>query len=171
MPNLRFIAIAAGTPDLLASDGSRFEAEHGVRLGSNDEHVAHLRWIVDLVLKIDAPPPWGGYLAADADTGELLGTCGFKGGPDADGMVEIGYGTFAPHEGRGVATAMAARLVEIAAGEVEARIVRAHTLPEINASGCVLTRNGFTRIGETVDPEDGRVWRWERAPRQVESGT
>jgi hypothetical protein len=28
----------------------------------------------------------------------------------------------------------------------------------------VLTKNGFTKLGEVIDPEDGRVWRWERSP-------
>ena len=39
--------------------------------------------------------------------------------------------------------------------------VLAHTLPEINASGRVLGKIGMANIGEVLDPEDGRVWRWE----------
>ena len=41
-------------------------------------------------------------------------------------------------------------------------IVRAHTLPERNASCRVLTKCGFKLIGEVNDPEDGPVWRWEK---------
>jgi len=44
----------------------------------------------------------------------------------------------------------------------QVRVVRAHTLPEANASTRVLTKCGFQRIGEVIDPEDGLVWRWER---------
>jgi RimJ/RimL family protein N-acetyltransferase len=40
-------------------------------------------------------------------------------------------------------------------------IVRAHTLPERNASTRILEKCGFTFRGEILDPEDGLVWRWE----------
>jgi hypothetical protein len=44
------------------------------------------------------------------------------------------------------------------------KLIRAHTLPQINASTRILTKCGFDRIGEMIDPEDGLVWRWERKP-------
>jgi len=44
----------------------------------------------------------------------------------------------------------------------EIRRVWAHTLAENNASTRVLTRAGFVKIDEVVDPDDGPVWRWER---------
>ena len=43
------------------------------------------------------------------------------------------------------------------------RLVCAHTLPESPASQGVLTKCGFKFAGERVDPEDGPVWRFERA--------
>ena len=30
------------------------------------------------------------------------------------------------------------------------------------ASTRVLTKCGFSRIGEVIDPDDGLVWRWEK---------
>mgnify|MGYP006144882195 CR=1 FL=1 len=54
------------------------------------------------------------------------------------------------------------RLVSTAAESDSVTQVIAHTLPELNASGVILTRNGFTRTGEVIDPDDGPVWRWER---------
>ena len=65
------------------------------------------------------------------------------------------------HEGKGYATEAAAALVQYAQADTKVRVVRAHTLPENNASGRVLTKCGFRRIGEVMDPEDGLVWRWE----------
>ena len=41
-------------------------------------------------------------------------------------------------------------------------IDRLHTLPEPNASTRILEKTGFKRAGETIDPESGPVWRWER---------
>jgi [ribosomal protein S5]-alanine N-acetyltransferase len=62
---------------------------------------------------------------------------------------------------------MAAALIELAEATTAIRKVRAHTLPERNASTRVLQKLGFDRIGEAVDPEIGRVWRWERTCAQA----
>ena len=107
--------------------------------------------------------PWiHGFMLVHRDTGGVVGRCGFKGPPDGDGMVEIAYGVNPEHEGKGYATEAAGALVSYAFGHREVRVVRAHTLPEWNASTRVLTKCGFRRVGEVVDPEDGLVWRWEK---------
>jgi RimJ/RimL family protein N-acetyltransferase len=103
-------------------------------------------------------PPWCSYLAWR--DGQAVGSGGFKGAPDADHAVEIGYLTFIPARGSGVATALAGALVRIARTEGAALVV-AHTLPEQNSSTRVLAANGFTKTAEVHDPEDGPVWRWE----------
>jgi RimJ/RimL family protein N-acetyltransferase len=104
--------------------------------------------------------PWGGYLAVDPTTRTVVGTCAFKGPPDARGEVEVAYFTFPTHEGRGYATAMAGALRDCAAGSTGVKRVRAHTLPERNASVRILEKLGFRWEGEVQDPEDGPVWRW-----------
>jgi RimJ/RimL family protein N-acetyltransferase len=76
--------------------------------------------------------------------------------------VEIAYGVDPDHRGKGYATEAAEGLVTHAFGDPRVRVVRAHTLPEPNASTRVLTKCGFRRIGEVIDPEDGLVWRWEK---------
>jgi RimJ/RimL family protein N-acetyltransferase len=53
-------------------------------------------------------------------------------------------------------------MVSFASADDRVSLVCAHTLPEANASTRVLTRCGFRRIGEVIDPEDGLVWRWEK---------
>lgn len=88
---------------------------------------------------------------------------GFKGPPDEAGSVEIGYLTFLPVQRRGVATAVAAEFATIAA-TAGAGAVRAHTLPEHNPSTRLVVANGFRCTGKVMDPEDGVMWRWERAP-------
>jgi RimJ/RimL family protein N-acetyltransferase len=115
-----------------------------------------------MLQRTEATIPWTGYLAVDRVHDIIIGTCAFTARPDADGVVEIAYFTFPGREGRGYASAMAAKLVEVAEGTGEVRRVRAHTLPEPNASTRILEKTGFTRAGETIDPESGPVWRWER---------
>lgn len=105
------------------------------------------------------PHPWGSYLAELE--GAAVGICAFKTAPDPANRVEIAYMTFPAFEGRGHATAMAAALVDVAEAAGAERAV-AHTLPEENASNRALRRNGFDFAGETQDPEDGLVWRWEK---------
>jgi RimJ/RimL family protein N-acetyltransferase len=65
------------------------------------------------------------------------------------------------YQGRGFATSAARQLIEIAFASGLVDCVYAHTLAEFNASTRVLQKCGMTRVAETIDPEDGRVWRWE----------
>jgi RimJ/RimL family protein N-acetyltransferase len=102
-------------------------------------------------------PPWTAYWGCLDRC--PLGLCGFKDAPDSSGSVEIAYFTFPAREGKGVASGMAAALVEIARS-AGAKQVLAHTLPVQNASAAVLTRIGFHLVDRVDDPEDGAVWRW-----------
>jgi RimJ/RimL family protein N-acetyltransferase len=107
--------------------------------------------------------PWiHGFVLVHRTSGSVIGRCGFKGPPGADGVVEIAYGVDPEHQGKGYATEAAAALTVYALDNGPVRVVRAHTLPEPNASTRVLTKCGFHRVGEVIDPEDGLVWRWER---------
>lgn len=116
-------------------------------------------WAEELPKMIAGPqtPPWCSY-AARRD-GRLVGFGGFKGAPDAEAQVEIGYMTLLPEQGRGVATAVAGALVRIAR-DYGASAVLAHTLCEDNPSTGVLRANGFARDGEGHDEDVGAVWRW-----------
>lgn len=121
----------------------------------------------DFYQRVGAKSPWLGYLAIEGANNQVVGTGGFKGNPNAAGEVEIAYGTFKSHEGRGVATATARQLTAIALGDPAIHRVLAHTLPERNASCRVLEKAGYQLAGEVIDPEDGRVWRWERMAQRT----
>jgi [ribosomal protein S5]-alanine N-acetyltransferase len=109
------------------------------------------------------PDPWlHGYAVVDRESRSVVGSVGFKGPPDEEGMVEIGYGIVPGFQGRGYATEAAEAVVALAFGDGRVTRVRAHTLPTPNASTRVLAKCGFQRLGEVEDPEDGLVWRWER---------
>jgi ribosomal-protein-alanine N-acetyltransferase len=111
-----------------------------------------------MLRKSGVAQPWIGYVAVtDA---ACVGTCAFKSAP-RDGRVEIAYFTFPGHEGRGVATAMAAKLVAVARAASPGITVIAQTLPHPSASTRILERLGFERSGVVEHPEDGTVWEWE----------
>jgi ribosomal-protein-alanine N-acetyltransferase len=111
------------------------------------------------------PDPWmHGFAVILRESDQMIGMGGFKGPPDADGVAEIAYGIAPAYEGRGYATEAADALARVASADPRVRLLRAHTLPQPNASNRILTKIGFTFAGEVVDPDDGPVWRWERQP-------
>jgi RimJ/RimL family protein N-acetyltransferase len=107
--------------------------------------------------------PWKfGFAVVHKIDQVMIGLCGFAAPPDLDGVVEIAYSIAPAYEGKGSATEAAAALVEFATQSGRVNIVRAHTVPEVNASTHVLEKCGFEKIGEVSDHENILVWRWER---------
>ncbi|MCA9100889.1 MAG: GNAT family N-acetyltransferase [Pirellulales bacterium] len=123
-------------------------------------------WLAQLRAAEKADPWKWGFALLLRGTNLVVGTCGFKGPADGEGVVEIGYGIVADHQGRGFASEATAALVAFASTCGDVRRLRAHTLPEANASTRVLSKCGFEFIGDVIDPDDGPVWRWERDPEQ-----
>jgi RimJ/RimL family protein N-acetyltransferase len=164
-PDLELLAFGAADFRRLAADPVGLARRGGYDLGP---HAALIQAVATNSAAFQErggiEPPWGGYLAVEAPSRTVVGTCGFKGPPDPDGAVEIAYFTFPGEEGRGIASAMARGLCTIASRQTGVRVLRAHTLPESNASARLLERLGFAHAADVVDPEDGPVWRWEREP-------
>lgn len=105
---------------------------------------------------------WGGYLFIDPAAGTLVGNGGFRGPPDRDGLVELGYEIAPGFRNLGYATEIVRALVDFALADPRVRIVQAHTLGQVNASNRVLARAGLEKVAEFDDPEEGRLWRWQR---------
>jgi ribosomal-protein-alanine N-acetyltransferase len=127
------------------------------------------RWIAALRDAAErGPDPWRhGFFVVERGASRAIGSAGFKGPPDAGGMVEIAYGIVPSRQGRGFATEAAEALLRFAEADARVRLLRAHTLPEANASTRVLTKCGFLHVADVVDPEDGPVWRWERSAQHI----
>jgi ribosomal-protein-alanine N-acetyltransferase len=106
--------------------------------------------------------PWkDGFAVVHAADNVVIGFCSFTGPLEADETVEIAYGIAPGYRGRGYAREAARAVVEYAWACERVRTIKAHTLPEHNASTKVLQNCGFTLMGEIIHPEDGVVWRWE----------
>jgi [ribosomal protein S5]-alanine N-acetyltransferase len=121
-------------------------------------------WIARVRATTHADPWLLSFAMVHQASGAIIGGCGYKGPPDADAVVEIAYGVNATHRGQGYATEAARALVKHAFASGQVSRVRAHTLPDPNASTHVLMKCGFEKIGEVIDPDDGLVWRWEIFP-------
>lgn len=93
------------------------------------------------------------------------------GGAVAPGLVEIGYAVVTSCWGRGYATEAVRALVARARALPAVERIVAHTPLDRPASGRVLEKAGFTRMGEEEDEDDEhdgarmRVYRWELALR------
>jgi ribosomal-protein-alanine N-acetyltransferase len=101
----------------------------------------------------------GWYVVGD---GELVGTAGYKGPPNGDGAVEIGYSIIGPRRRRGFASGAVGLLVARAFRDDRVRTVLAETIPSLVASQAVLRRCEFLQVGTRVDKEDGEVLRFAR---------
>ena len=105
---------------------------------------------------------WGSYFITHTADRMLLGTCGYKGSPDTEGVVEIGYEMHEEYRLQGLTTEAARALMNFAFADPNVEIVRAHTISfDDNPSVSVLKKLGFELKGLFYDPDDGDIWRWE----------
>lgn len=98
---------------------------------------------------------WKISLPGDIPVGDLC----FKGPPDAENAVEIGYGIYSSYEGKGYATEAVHLAVEWALAQKNCFYVLAQTEEGNRASERVLEKNGFVRCGEG---SEGHLWEKER---------
>lgn len=152
-------------PELYAS-AMGAEPASGLREFITGKEVS-VEWLAQLETAAE-PDPWThGFAVIHSADRKVIGMAGYKGPPDSTGMVEISYGIVPEYEGRGFATEAAEALMAYVQRDPRVRLLRAHTLPEANASTRVLTKCGFRKISEEIDPTDGKVWRWEKASDKV----
>ena len=118
-----------------------------------------LAYTRDRVAEDPGDPRWSTCFFVAEEPPELVGWGGFKGPPDAEGAVEIGYEIAPARRGRGLATAAAEAMVADAFADPAVHRVIAHTLPEPNASNHILRKLGFAFDGDALE-RGTPVWRW-----------
>jgi [ribosomal protein S5]-alanine N-acetyltransferase len=117
-------------------------------------------YALDRIIENPEETKWWSYLPILKEENVLVGSCGYKGPPDKEGVVEIGYEVAHEYRNRGLATELARGLIEHAFQHPAVTAVKAHTHAEINASGSVLQKCGMKKTAELFDPDDGEVWLW-----------
>ena len=161
MRTIFLLNIGHATLQSLQSEAEQFCRVQGVQIGQNAGILLNVvAQTTKFMTTVGGDPKWFGYLAIDSGTKQIIGTCAFKGAPTKEKTVEIAYFTFPEFEGKGYATAMASILNHAVRSNPEVESVIAHTLSETNASTSILQKLGMKFVGEVIDPEDGRVWRW-----------
>lgn len=101
---------------------------------------------------------WGVWLAIRQDNGKPVGDLGFKGKPDQDGVVEVGYGIVPDEQNQGLATEAVEALIGWAFSTGQATKVIAECLADNTASIKVLQKLVMRQTGT----DQGMVY-WERA--------
>ena len=100
--------------------------------------------------------PWGMYYIVYRDAGDgrsvLVGVGGFKGPPDDNGRVEIGYGVVSEFQRRGLATEAVGGMVRFAMSTPGVARIITQTLPHLAPSIGVLLQAGFQFAGPGHDP-------------------
>lgn len=156
---LHLIAATLRTLDAESADlrlletmlGARVPAEWPPPLNDEDSRqfwlaclrndAANSDWVAWYIVRDEAPTPR-----------IVIGNCGFKGAPSADGGVEIGYSLFPEFQQHGYATEAVSALLKWAFAHRGVQYVIAETLPDLHPSIAVLTRTGFTRVRESSEP-------------------
>ncbi len=96
---------------------------------------------------------WLHFVVLRGEAGRtLIGTCGYKGPPSADGTVEVGYGIVRDHRRRGYASEAVRGLVARAFAIPAVKRVIAETLPELAPSIGVLRKCGFRPVEGGSEP-------------------
>jgi RimJ/RimL family protein N-acetyltransferase len=80
---------------------------------------------------------------------KMVGDLCFFGEPNADGEIEIGYGTYDEFQRRGFMTEAVGGMIQWAKEQPEITAIIASTNKTNTASYSVLLKNNFTKIGES----------------------
>jgi ribosomal-protein-alanine N-acetyltransferase len=94
---------------------------------------------------------------------QIVGNAGFKGAPDDEGEIELGYRVLIAHRRQGLAVAGARLLLERARREPSVSRVLATIDPDNAASIGVITKVGFSPDGDRIHPRWGRQLRFLKA--------
>ena len=121
----------------------------------SDERVGVWQRRATQVLDVPEDLPWVTGVLLDDETGEVVGGAGFHAAPDADGMVEAGYGVDPAYRRRGYARAALLLMVDRARSDPSVRVFRVTVSPENAASLGLVAQLPFVEVGEQWDDEDG----------------
>jgi RimJ/RimL family protein N-acetyltransferase len=107
------------------------------------------------------PTPWNDFFYIHKQDNTIIGDGGFKGPPDNNGKIEIGYGIIPAYRNSGLATEAAGALIDYAFSSREVAAVCADTSVTGLASMRVLEKAGMRKYGTRHDAEDGDCYCWQ----------
>jgi ribosomal-protein-alanine N-acetyltransferase len=161
-PNLQLIPCELVHLEAFLRDKQELEQILGVTVPDNWPQMPESLGYVHSALKADpTSAKWGYHLFVHTEDRALIGEGGYKGRPDAAGVVEIGYAIIPEYRRRGLAFEAARGLTDKAFSHAEVAAVQAHTLKDGTASINVLKKLGMKFVGTALDPDEGEVFQWK----------
>ncbi len=155
----RLLAMTIGLLDAEDAGGSAFAGALGRPLPPDwppEFHDADTRAWMRQHLAEARNAGFGAFYILAGD-GAAIGTCGFKGPPDAGGRVEIGYTVVPSAQRQGHGRAAVRALLALAFADPRVTRVLAETLPDRPASQRTALACGFVLTGRRPDPELGEI--------------
>lgn len=150
IPELLLLHEDPDNPSLLAN--RNFTNPHNEL---SHEHSGPLRWRVPQVKADPAVNIWFIRWIVLRETKEIVGSISFHAPPDDSGMIEIGFGISQACRNKGYGTeallGMWTWVVAQAGVEILRYTVSASNLPSM----AIISKFGFTHIGQQLDEEDG----------------
>lgn len=156
--NTKRLELIAGTAELVRAqlgDGERFALLLDVIIPRLSPPTPDAQEVMECMAQaLDRGPDQAGwwcwyFVLREGVIGHrvLIGDGGFKGPPDTDGMLEIGYSVLRSQRNQGYATEAVTALVEWASEHPEVRRIIAETKRTNAASMRVLEKIGFIQMG------------------------
>jgi RimJ/RimL family protein N-acetyltransferase len=163
MPNLetqrlRFVPFSPELLKAASSDKARLAQMLGAAIPDSwpgPDLAEALPSFADHLEQTSASWGWDGFIIHKAD-GVLIGDIGLMGGPNTEGVAEIGYSIVPEYRDHGYATEMARALIAWAFQQDGLSVITAKTRQDNLASINVLTRVGMRRLGV-----EGDMLTWE----------
>jgi len=119
----------------------------------------HIEFHIEELKKDATMLGWGPWFVIDNESDSVIGDIGFKGKPQADKIVEVGYGIISSECGKGYATEAVNEIVNWAFASQKVDSVSAECLDDNYASIKVLKKLGM----QEVEKEDNMIkWKLQR---------
>lgn len=115
--------------------------------------------IINNLSKVKSPSGFESWMVLHKNDNSLIGDIGFKGLPNENGEIDLGYGIIASERGKGYAKEAAIGLIEWAFDQSEIQAITANCLRESIFSQKILIALNFISL---KDDDHMRYWKLEK---------
>ncbi|QYR19264.1 GNAT family N-acetyltransferase [Paenibacillus sp. sptzw28] len=120
------------------------------------EFLDALPYFRELLIENNGTKGFDSWIIVAKETQEIVGGIGFLGGPDQEGMIEIGFATNESHRRKGYCCEAAQKLIEWAVNHNEVQMITARCDSDNIGSKSVLLKLGFQ-----IDRKDQELLYWK----------
>lgn len=159
-PRLTLQALDIESLKLLSENRTKFAQHLGVNIPEHwpaPDLIEALPFFIGLIEQNPSAYMWLVWITVETKAKNIVGGIGFKGSPDMQGTVEVGYDTAEMYRGLGLATEALQGITNWAFEQSQVRRVIAETDKSNFQSHRVLEKAGYLKSGENET-----IFFWER---------